>query len=646
MAKLFPPFTWKTLCIKISFVLCFLLGSSAIYAQEIPLDGDQAVANIYDHVLGVEGQFDLSKPADARIAEEAFTRQSSKIEAKLSILPADRWWAVALTNVGDEAGRWRLDQQWIFAAAIEVYLIQNGQPIKVMETGEAIKGFSKRIVPQRRLVSTYFTLQPGESATLWIKHQQDYPRYEKLSLQSEHSYVQAIYSERLAIGLYYGFCAAMVVFFGLFGAILGFRPAFNYALFFFILICLNLAATGYLMEYFHPEDGSLFPIILLCLQGACAIGHLEFIKAFVFPGKPPKFFHHISICFYIYIVIIVIGDVFWDTESTGISVGVASVIGVLVTLVCLAFGIRNKVSGIALLVIGYLAYMSVSLIGGLNAAGLLPFDLVLYDITVRTLHLIDALIFGLAVVIQALALRRQRDQARNAELEAFRDRDQARRLAERHRERLATTSHDLRQPLTSLQLALEQADSPSPELKKKLATGLEYLNSVLGTTLKDARPDGHGSEIFESSHGTVPVQIIFDNLDRMFGAEAKQKGLALELQPTDVALEVDIVGLIRMLSNLISNAIKYTEKGHVKVRCLQNGESVSIEVADSGIGLSAAALSRVMKPYQRNSDNMNGEGLGLHIVSTIAEQTGLTLEADSHPGTGTTVRLVGFSIHS
>ncbi|MEP4059330.1 ATP-binding protein, partial [Parasphingorhabdus sp.] len=117
-------------------------------------------------------------------------------------------------------------------------------------------------------------------------------------------------------------------------------------------------------------------------------------------------------------------------------------------------------------------------------------------------------------------------------------------------------------------------------------------------------------------------------------------------EPTNVAVDTDAVLLIRILSNLISNAIKYTQKGQVELLCFQYGDKASIEVRDSGVGLTEEQLSRVMKPYQRNTVDGDGEGLGLHIVSTMAEQAGLVLEADSDTGRGTVFRLDGFRVYS
>ena len=130
----------------------------------------------------------------------------------------------------------------------------------------------------------------------------------------------------------------------------------------------------------------------------------------------------------------------------------------------------------------------------------------------------------------------------------------------------------------------------------------------------------------------------------MFGAEAKAKELELRFDPSAATVRTDAIALVRMLSNLISNAIKYTDDGLVEVLCVEEDGSASIKVRDGGSGLTEAQLARFKEPYQRNESDGDGEGLGLHIVTTMAKQSSLLFDAESSVGKGTVFRLSGFPI--
>jgi len=274
--------------------------------------------------------------------------------------------------------------------------------------------------------------------------------------------------------------------------------------------------------------------------------------------------------------------------------------------------------------------------------------------------LFDALIFAAAIVRQTYGLRHQRDIAVQQELrtareklhlaedllEARGDRDRARDLAEAHRARLALTGHDLRQPLTSLRLALTEAEATSPALGHSLRASLDFLNSVLDATVTETRPDADPDHPARPETEDVPVAMLFQNAVRMFGEEARAKGLSLTFEPTDHVVRTRPVPLIRTVSNLVSNAVKYTETGTVTLRARQAADgSVTLEVHDTGPGMTEAEADRLRQSYIRGQDDgpVAGDGLGLSSVDTLSRDLGLTLNITSTPGQGSCFALEGLN---
>jgi len=111
------------------------------------------------------------------------------------------------------------------------------------------------------------------------------------------------------------------------------------------------------------------------------------------------------------------------------------------------------------------------------------------------------------------------------------------------------------------------------------------------------------------------------------------------LIPSSGVVESQPVAMMRIVSNLVSNAIKYTESGTVLVGCRRDGNSLRIEIHDTGPGMDQAEISRVMKPYERG-ETPGGTGLGLAVVDELARHYGMTFDITSTPGAGTVTNLI------
>ena len=111
------------------------------------------------------------------------------------------------------------------------------------------------------------------------------------------------------------------------------------------------------------------------------------------------------------------------------------------------------------------------------------------------------------------------------------------------------------------------------------------------------------------------------------------------------SVSTDPTRLRQVLTNLVGNALKFTEEGSVRVRILARGERPhAIEVIDTGIGIPPDRLAEVFRPFEQ-ADNTTrrrygGTGLGLSISRSLCDLMGYRLEADSEPGRGSVFRVV------
>jgi two-component system, sensor histidine kinase len=139
------------------------------------------------------------------------------------------------------------------------------------------------------------------------------------------------------------------------------------------------------------------------------------------------------------------------------------------------------------------------------------------------------------------------------------------------------------------------------------------------------------------------VASIFEELRREFANLAVNKGLELQIESCDDTVRSDPSLVEQILRNLVSNAIKYTRRGRVLLRCLHEAALVRLEVLDTGIGIPAAQVPHIFEEFYQVGVEPNmtreGYGLGLSIVSRIVNLLDLKLDIQSEVGKGSSFRL-------
>ncbi|MBM4197626.1 MAG: PAS domain S-box protein [Gammaproteobacteria bacterium] len=209
---------------------------------------------------------------------------------------------------------------------------------------------------------------------------------------------------------------------------------------------------------------------------------------------------------------------------------------------------------------------------------------------------------------------------------------------------LATASHDLRQPLQTLQLlgaALERrvTDTGLLDLLARQQAAIAAMGELLNSLLDITRLE---SGALQPAITIIPLADLLGDLQRQFEAIAASRRLTLAVGATQVCLRTDRVLLRQVLQNLLNNAFKFTREGGVTVAVAATADGIDIAVADTGIGISAADLERVFDEYYRVDApgiEARGFGLGLTIVRQIARLLGYAVTAASQPGVGTTFTL-------
>lgn len=187
---------------------------------------------------------------------------------------------------------------------------------------------------------------------------------------------------------------------------------------------------------------------------------------------------------------------------------------------------------------------------------------------------------------------------------------------------LAAISHDLRTPLTSLQLRCEFL--PEGEDKHKLQQGLKRMEQMLNATLRFARDDGQDEPMRDLDLSSL-VQSLCDDL--------QDAGHSVSLEECEpILFRGRSQALRRALQNLLENGIKYGNR--VEVRLLDEPDHIRILIRDFGPGIAEEQLEEVFKPFTRLDSARNLEdgsiGLGLAIARTLIHQHGGELHLSNH----------------
>jgi two-component system phosphate regulon sensor histidine kinase PhoR len=209
---------------------------------------------------------------------------------------------------------------------------------------------------------------------------------------------------------------------------------------------------------------------------------------------------------------------------------------------------------------------------------------------------------------------------------------------------VVNVSHELRTPLTAIkgftETLLDEADPKSMEylgiIKRHTDRLIAMVNDLLTLSELEEKPQ----LIIED----VNLQELITNVLAIYDPRIRAKGLDLTAGISPITLKGDPFKLEQLLTNLIDNALKYTEKGQISVDTEVREGNAIITVKDTGIGIPREDLGRVFERFyvvdKSRSRSMGGTGLGLSIAKHIATLHTGSIEVASTPYTGSTFTVI------
>jgi len=214
---------------------------------------------------------------------------------------------------------------------------------------------------------------------------------------------------------------------------------------------------------------------------------------------------------------------------------------------------------------------------------------------------------------------------------------------------LAAASHDLRQPMHALGMFVATlSQQPSSAVQRQLISQIDRavgaMGDLLDSLLDISRLD---AGVIETRIAVLPLRPVLERIASEFGAIAQAKGLELVVRKTALWVRSDRILLERILVNLLSNAVRYTDHGRILIAaraCGPDRGQVRIDVRDSGPGIPEEAREAIFQEFVQlgnpERDRSKGLGLGLAIVKRLVSLLDHRLELRSAQGAGSTFSVI------
>ncbi|HYH19477.1 MAG TPA: PAS domain S-box protein [Azospirillum sp.] len=205
---------------------------------------------------------------------------------------------------------------------------------------------------------------------------------------------------------------------------------------------------------------------------------------------------------------------------------------------------------------------------------------------------------------------------------------------------LAAASHDLRQPVQSLvfftsALSAQLPDGPARTMMRDMEMAVDALKMLLDSLLDVSKLD---AGVVPAQPIVFPVGTILATMRANYAAVAESKGITLRVVPSSMVVRSDPALLGRLVQNLVDNALRYTRRGTILLGARRRGETLRVEVWDTGIGIAPEMTSEIFEEFTQignpERDRTQGLGLGLAIVKRLSRLLGHPVGVRSIPGQG------------
>lgn len=209
--------------------------------------------------------------------------------------------------------------------------------------------------------------------------------------------------------------------------------------------------------------------------------------------------------------------------------------------------------------------------------------------------------------------------------------------ATKHRMQLATVSHDLKQPIIAMRTTAEQMYRNNHNDADKLAKAIDYIDSLSRSYASQDEIVARSGKTDDKE--TVATSMFCHALQQMFESEASHKNIQLRFIAMDHTVLVEPLSAMRVMTNLLSNALAHADASRILVGFRGKGSQVIFQVHDNGRGIRKELQPKLFALGQKG-ESSEGQGLGLGIVQELCRAQQMIFTLHSKEGAGTSAFIV------
>lgn len=583
----------------------------------------------------------LDSPIDFRLVEDPFPR--------FGYTRARIWLRFDVHNRENGLRELRLWVRENFFQYFAVYVVHQDGRVDTVEELTPDSPFSQRPISFAQLVAP-LDIQPNETATVLIRYGSGGSSEAKMTLESRASFDAQATTITAKKFVFYGMMTIMVV-----AALIAFvilrRSVFPaYAAYAGSILMYIVHSDGTGFQYLWPNAPWFNTNASLVWGSSFIIFGAVYTRLFLETAK----YHPVMNKVLFAVIAATIGLDLYALIDTQMVKKLMVLFALISIIACIAAGVVAAFQRFKMVRFFLFAW-----IGGAGASLIMTMQhWVGLDISqeqqldfMRLVMVLDAGLLGLAIADRYIQERTMRQEVLQENLAQTRENlDLSRRLqalenqyaeaeeAARDRDISSQNAlHDLRQPLNALRLTVNSITGGDKQNGgwATAEASLDYLENLLAEQVSTNSKVPASSEL-------IGLPELLDTIHTMFAEDAQQKGMKLRLDAGTPTVEVPALQVMRILSNLVANAIKYSTEGDIRMLARRNGNTVLVEVRDDGPGLTKKefqlAIQREVR-LERHADGIEGQGFGLAIAHDLAESLKFELELAKPNGKGATFLL-------
>lgn len=637
-------------------------GAAGLVAQPMIADGPLEMEAIAPHI-GVLLDPDWSLELADVAARPGLFAPLAQAEPNFGYIKSRIWLRFELVNATEAQREWRLHFHENFKQGMEVWVGGGPTGFEHVLSLQRDSPFSARPIAYPEMVAPLL-LEPGQRAAIYVAYWSEGSSQLSFSLETPVSFVEKTVARMSKNFIYYGMMAVCMLAAGIAWVVVH-KPVFPAFIAYTGATFLYLLhADGVAFQYLWPDAPLFNSQASVATGGAFMVFAANYARVFLQLNVRNRALDRFLVAVTLGSLLMALSVLVFDPQQVKQALIPAAL---LVILICIGAGLlvaRYNFMGVRFYLLAWLgaaissAIMNLRHLIGVEWTRDLEFD------SMRVAMVFDAVMMGLAIVDQFAQMRRSRqvalrkslsDATRNLALTTRLGEIEQRyalvtELAQTRSARIADTIHDLRQPLHALRhqvTSLARSQDASDADAARITETFGYLEGLLANELQGALTDEHRGVLGETEQtdaddGTAApgVQDLLASVHEMFVDDARAKGLDLRFVRGSGEAEIDPLALMRIVANLVSNAIKYTDSGKVLIGSRVIDGRLRIEVHDTGRGLSDAEFANArLRAVRLERDRVaaDGEGLGLAIVLDLVRRHGLALERVPRRTGGTSI---------